>query len=240
MQCPDHLVERFDQHRLIGRLPEELNVGMSVGLSLFWLDTHRTYKNATTQRVAYIAFFAAQERVASGQRGFLQARTPTNRGSERGELRALNAACKAAYGSAKVCSLETIRLAGGKLTQEMNALFVHTSGIHEYYLIALSFERRHPAAGDDIHFIAAYHSGGKFRGWGSHLYVFDPNFGEFKLSGGEVKGFFRQLIDAYQGEDNGNAVKAITVYRIYMDKRHEPEMSDFTRPPEGKLHFRAF
>ena len=70
-------------------------------------------------------------------------------------------------------------------------------------MILLSF-------GKDHHCIAAYHSSGKLFGYGSHLYVFEPNFGEIKIGASEtaVKGFFKALAAAYMTYETKAGVKS--------------------------------
>ena len=59
------------------------------------------------------------------------------------------------------------------------------------------------------HAICAYKSGGKFLGLGSHLYVFDPNFGEFRVKGSEIVYFFQTLFQEY-----GDRISEIVAYRV--------------------------
>lgn len=49
------------------------------------------------------------------------------------------------------------------------------------------------------HAICSCKSSGKIFGIGSHLYVFDPNFGEFRVQGGQIKDFYLSLFGEYQG-----------------------------------------
>lgn len=62
---------------------------------------------------------------------------------------------------------------------------------HEYAIIAFDFVR------GGGHATCSYKSGGKIAGLGSHLYFFDPNFGEFKVPSGKIKPFFKSLFDRY-------------------------------------------
>ena len=48
------------------------------------------------------------------------------------------------------------------------------------------------------HAICAYRSNGKIFGLGAHLYVFDPNFGEFRISPSEIEDFYTALFDKYK------------------------------------------
>ena len=47
------------------------------------------------------------------------------------------------------------------------------------------------------HAICAYKSGGKFFGLGSHLYLFDPNFGEFRIPTSSISDFYVALFKKY-------------------------------------------
>jgi hypothetical protein len=49
------------------------------------------------------------------------------------------------------------------------------------------------------HGICSYKSSGKIFGFGSHLYVFDPNFGEFRVPGGQIRDFYSSLFCVYGG-----------------------------------------
>lgn len=89
---------------------------------------------------------------------------------------------------------ETIRSVHFDQDSAFAALFANTSGVHCYYLIQLRFDN-----GGDAHITAAYHSSGKIFGWNSHLYFFEPNHGEFKLSASaaSIAEFFRNLAECY-------------------------------------------
>jgi len=59
------------------------------------------------------------------------------------------------------------------------------------------------------HAICAYKSSGKIFGIGSHLYVFDPNYGEFRVPTDKIEYFFRSLRETYGGEFN-----AVGTYKV--------------------------
>ncbi|WP_188092276.1 YopT-type cysteine protease domain-containing protein [Azospirillum sp. B21] len=61
------------------------------------------------------------------------------------------------------------------------------------------------------HAICAYKSGGKIFGMGAHLYVFDPNFGEFRVSSGEIKDFYQALFDRYKPVTSHITFKAVGI-----------------------------
>jgi hypothetical protein len=222
MACPAHRVAEFRQRDLVRRAPEDMSYGMCVGFSIAWLIRHRYYKAQAAQaRLEYLRLggAAAAER---DQRAYLAARTQQDGVQITGQSGAINAGFAAGGSTARIVATQFIRLDSESLNDEMDEVFVHTSGIHNYYLLVLSFGATRLNIDADNHVIAAYHSNGKFRGWGSHLYVFEPNFGEFKLSGSEVKGFFRQLVAAYAGYVNKDGVvskktmRMITVHKVHV------------------------
>lgn len=67
---------------------------------------------------------------------------------------------------------------------------------HAYTLTALSFKEAN-AQKTSGHAICAYQSGGKIFGFGSHLYAFDPNVGEFRISNDDVPAFYIALFKMY-------------------------------------------
>ena len=75
---------------------------------------------------------------------------------------------------------------------------------HRYHLI--NFKGLH------AHTICCYMSGGKIFGSGSHLYVFDPNIGEFKVPLSEV-GYFLSLL-VFTHISMGARNNTLTAYRI--------------------------
>jgi len=68
---------------------------------------------------------------------------------------------------------------------------------HHYSVIGINFAR-------GKHAIAAYKSGGKF-GFFSHLYVFDPNYGEFRVGNGDIEDFFKNMFECY-GQSGGDRI----------------------------------
>jgi len=65
------------------------------------------------------------------------------------------------------------------------------------------------------HAICSYRSGGKFFGLGSHLYVFDPNFGEYRVPSGQIVDFYNALFtNAYGGIKNLKSLKTFRVENI--------------------------
>lgn len=59
------------------------------------------------------------------------------------------------------------------------------------------------------HAICAYKSGGKLFGIGSHLYVFDPNFGEYRVASGKISDFYMALFGKYRQK-----ITNIVLYRV--------------------------
>ena len=63
------------------------------------------------------------------------------------------------------------------------------------------------------HAICAYKSGGKFLGFGSHLYVFDPNYGEYRVSQSKIEEFYRTLFSSYAKGRKGY-INEIVTYQV--------------------------
>ena len=111
----------------------------------------------------------------------------------------MNQAFTSLQSTANIYETHSARIYPETLKEALGTIAVHASGIHKYFLFVLSFGKDGLNLDTDNHVIAGYHSSGKIRGWGSHLYVFEPNFGEFKLSAGEIKDFFGQIRTSYAG-----------------------------------------
>lgn len=80
----------------------------------------------------------------------------------------------------------------------LSAVEARVGRTHEYAMVLLEFTTL------GGHAICSYKSGGKIAGLGSHLYVFDPNFGEFKVPGGQIKAFFASLFERYYNNKGAN------------------------------------
>lgn len=200
MTSPDHRVAEFRQRPFVHRAPKDMEYGMCVGFSIAWLVRHRYYGAQSPRgQLEYLKTDGAVNAAERDQRAYMAARTPQDGITQTGQRVAINAGFAAGGSKAGIVATHLTRLNSPDLNDEMNEVFVHTSGIHNYCALVLSFRDNKGNIDADNHMIAGYHSSGKFRGYGSHLYVFEPNFGEFKLSGSEVRGFVRQLIAAYKG-----------------------------------------
>ena len=66
---------------------------------------------------------------------------------------------------------------------------------HEY---AVTVFNMHTDDGVRGHAICSYKSGGKMFGIGSHLYAFDPNYGEFRVPTGSIVDFYDELFKLYK------------------------------------------
>lgn len=221
MTPPSHRVAEYSQRAAVAAASADVSYGLCVGFSIAWLLRHRYYKAETSlKRMEYMrlsAAFAAER----DTRAYLKART-TGDVFLNGQAAAHGAGLRGGGSTASIVKTTQVQLDSADLKEELAEVFAHTSGIHNYFLILLSFGEDRLKLGSDNHTIAAYHSGGTFRGWGSHLYVFEPNFGEFKLSGGEIKGFFREEIAAYRGYvDKQNVaspkiMRMITIHQVHV------------------------
>lgn len=77
-----------------------------------------------------------------------------------------------------------------------------------YVQTSFSFKAR---GGGGRHAICSYKSGGKIFGLGAHLYVFDPNYGEFRIPTGQIREFFDSLLNSYAA---GGIVFDIFTYHV--------------------------
>lgn len=90
-----------------------------------------------------------------------------------------------------------------RATPKFEDLATFLNQTHTYNII--NFDGVHP------HSICCYKSGGK-KGANSHLYVFDPNRGEFKVPEGEIDHFFANLLYEYIEMEGGHS--SITALRV--------------------------
>ncbi|MBM3548556.1 MAG: hypothetical protein FJX54_16530 [Alphaproteobacteria bacterium] len=97
------------------------------------------------------------------------------------------------------------------VAEMLNGINNTANRTHEYTMVSFSFK------GGGGHATCCYKSGGKLLGIGSHLYAFDPNFGEYKVDGGQVKTFYRTLFSRYhnyRGKDgklNRHTINQVTI-----------------------------
>lgn len=75
---------------------------------------------------------------------------------------------------------------------------------HRYHIINLD--------GQTPHTICCYMSSGTAFGYGTHLYVFEPNRGEFKVPANEVDEFF--ACHMYEAMSAGMSIGSMTAFRI--------------------------
>lgn len=190
------------KQRDLGISDEDVDYGVCVGLSAEWIARHKKFKSEGSQkRIAFIAAHAKDAAIAR-QRAYLSTLTATRSGASSGQTMELDAALAQVECGFAASLADSSRYYGSDADDSLHPLYTHTSGINNYYMILLSF-------GKDNHCIAAYHSSGKLFGYGSHLYVFEPNFGEIKIGASEaaVKGFFKALAATYMTYENKAGVK---------------------------------
>ncbi len=182
------------KQRSLNITDQEVAYGVCVGLSADWIARHKNFKSEGSQK--RIAFIAAHAKASSigRQKAYLTVLKASRSGAAGGQTTEIDAAlAEVECGLAATC-VDSSGYTDSSADDSLHPLYTHTSGLNNYYMILLSF-------GGDHHCIAAYHSSGKLFGYGSHLYVFEPNFGEIKIAGSEtaVKGFFKALAAAYMG-----------------------------------------
>jgi hypothetical protein len=62
--------------------------------------------------------------------------------------------------------------------------------------------------------VSTYKSSGKIFGIGSHLYAFDPNFGEYRIESGNIIQFITALRDEYQSAMPGLRISTAYVRKV--------------------------
>lgn len=202
------------KQRDLGISDDEVSYGVCVGLSAEWISRHMKFKSEGSQkRIAFIASQAKATAIAR-QKAYLTVLKASRSGVMGGQTTELDAALAQVECGLTASLADSSRYYGSDADDSLHPLYTHTSGINRYYLILLSF-------GSDNHCIAAYHSSGKLFGYGSHLYVFEPNFGEIKVGGSEtaVKGFFKALAATYMTYvDKGNVKDPKKLDRVTVSK----------------------
>ena len=88
---------------------------------------------------------------------------------------------------------------------DLNNLSIRVGGTHRYSVIGMNFSK-------GAHAIATYKSGGKIFGLLSHLYVFDPNYGEFLVPSGSIAEFLKNLFECYV--DTGHQINTWDYWNI--------------------------
>jgi len=91
--------------------------------------------------------------------------------------------------------------------QSLAMLAASVNGTHSYTQTSFGLGTR------GRHAICAYKSGGKFLGFGSHLYVFDPNYGEYRVSQSKIEEFYRALFSSYAKGRKGY-IHGIVTYQV--------------------------
>jgi hypothetical protein len=212
----DSLVVPFKQRGIVRSATPAVSYGICVGLSVDWVLRHKTNKSeGSAKRIHYMSTQSPAQSVVA-QLGYKATLSDTREGFISGQTESVNSAFGARGSRLTVTKTEFIQHVSAAPDEAFASLFVNTSGVHCYYLIMLQFDR-----GGDAHATAAYHSSGKIFGWGSHLYYFEPNFGEFKIAASStaIKRFFTDLAAQYllYKDKEGNTVPK-TLTAIVVDQ----------------------
>ncbi|CAN7511155.1 YopT-type cysteine protease domain-containing protein [Rhizobium sp. LjRoot30] len=198
------LAQEYNQHctyfkqRDYGIVDENVHTdvkyGICVGNSVDWIVRHSRFKSeGAKKRIDFLRNEARSSGIAR-QRAYLEALTQNRSTAESGQTREFTAALAVGGAGMTAAFVNTKAFVKEKANESLHPIYTGSSSLNRYYMIILTF-------GSDNHCIAAYHSGGKFLGIGSHLYVFEPNFGEIKVPASEssVKGLFKAIAEAYEG-----------------------------------------
>ncbi|WP_158284642.1 YopT-type cysteine protease domain-containing protein [Azospirillum sp. TSO35-2] len=192
-----YCVAPFKQRLPIQRLfpdDHEATKGICFGLSLEWIKRHRSHKGETSKtRIAYIDQDSTILHASIKQRLYsAELHHDLDLSSEQFGSR------NQAMGQAgfQIGSTKTQWVSAtdpDSVKEVIKAITVATASPHTYHVITLNFTARGAA-----HATCCYKSGGKAFGLGSHLYFFDPNYGEYKASSGNVGDLFGGLINQYR------------------------------------------
>lgn len=162
---------------------EALKLGCCIGLSMLWAGRHQVQKNETPEdRVKYVT--TDKGRIVAAQLAYEASPGAAGQVKE-APLWSSHGFTVGIYKAEQISSAQN----GGtrQMTTAISDMLVDAGGKHRYASLAW----RNAGGGHQMVF---YHSGGKLgTGIGSHLYFFDPNNGEFKVSHGDTDEFFEQF-----------------------------------------------
>ncbi|KAA0589345.1 YopT-type cysteine protease domain-containing protein [Azospirillum oryzae] len=190
-------VAPFKQRLPIQRLfpsDHEVNSGICFGLSLEWISRHRSHKGETSKaRIAYIDRDSTILHASIKQRLYgAELSADLDLSSE--QLGSRNQAMALAGFKIAATKTQWVSATDPESVKDLlKAITTATASPHTYHVVTMIFEQRGMA-----HATCCYKSGGKAFGLGSHLYFFDPNFGEYKASSGSVGDLFAGLVDRYR------------------------------------------
>ena len=169
----------------------DVSGGICLGLSCQWIELHRDYHSMGRGEKYRVECIMKRIQDLSADSAFFyramnsQAEYINNSGL--GEDIRINETAK----KYKLQFGEKKTYQPGKSIDEFRPLIQDVGSTHSYHLITFGGKR-------GAHAICSYKSGGKLFGIGSHLYVFDPNIGEFRLGGSDHTAyFFRDLLNYY-------------------------------------------
>lgn len=221
MALETHLTAAFRQRPFLQSAGADMQYGMCVGFMASWVMRHLSHKaEGPTQRIAYLSTESAARSEVAQRAYLLKVKELMDIVQTTGHARSIDAGFEALGSPVRITSTSFAKYFRDDQATALEQIFAATTGIHNYYAIVLSFGDTMLKATSDNHVLGAYHSGGTFRGWGSHLYVFEPNFGEFKLGNGDIRGFFVDLAAAYMVYKDRNDVtvpkrlQVVTVHKL--------------------------
>lgn len=210
------LTAPFKQMDPIGRLLPDSNVkgGVCFALSSLWIRRHKNNKGETAaKRIEFLGLDSTIFHAAIMQRLYGAEYVDDTTG---GHERAQNVAMDYRGMKYNDRSYEKFAPFSDDVSDEnvkdmLAGMNTATSRTHEYTMVSFDF------VGGGAHATCCYKSGGKILGMGSHLYAFDPNFGEFKVKGGEIKEFYRALFSRdhnyrnKKGELSRHTIRSVTL-----------------------------
>ncbi|WP_158279267.1 YopT-type cysteine protease domain-containing protein [Azospirillum humicireducens] len=192
-----YCVAPFKQRSPVERLfpdDHEAMKGICFGLCIEWIKRHRTSKGEAPQkRIAYIDQDSTILHASIKQRLYsTELKFDLDLSSE--QLGARNQAMGQAGLAVGQTRTQWMSATDPDSVKDVTkAIATATASPHTYHLVTLNFTQRGAA-----HATCCYKSGGKAFGLGSHLYFFDPNYGEFKASSGSAASLIAGLVDRYR------------------------------------------
>ena len=229
----DYLLAPYYQEQQLEELyPGKMAPGICFGLSCAWVDLHKKSnfegsdkkrrevdvmnRQLALQHADKIKWFGLEGAgvsvfsAASAAQSQYSVMIPNGHGSDAHKLKAKNFAAQAGKFNVR---FETPQHSDVPTNPSQRELLEYSAcgGCSIGDLIKAPLTYRHVSLGlkmGDRHTIATYQSSSK----DNLFFVFDPNFGEFQCSLGDVNKFFKVLFEQYKFE--GNPVLNFTIWKL--------------------------
>lgn len=200
----DYLVAKYSQSRNIRELEaaagrvNEAHDGICYGLCCAWIEMHMDAKSEGSGAQRRMAAVAERQNLlafSSGSGMFFKAANTQNHYSNAGK--GLDKEAKKNFASSRHGIELKFKGSGNRFGAGTTNVSHLIEGKHRYVQLSMRFNK------GGGHATCSYQSSGKIFGLGAHLYVFDPNYGEFKISVGDIDEFYGLLFNSYKGSKLG-------------------------------------